>query len=709
MILLSAITLTTPAMVMGVGLVVLPIVAHLMNRRASRRVVFPSVQLLASVVAAQSSVFRLRRWWLLLLRCLAVVAIAIAFARPVWMGAQGETPGGEGAAVVIVVDRSASVGQRYTGVSGMHWVRSDARRVLDALVAGEDVANIVYATARPYGLLPGMTSNIEVLRGGLGALEPTYERADMGGALALAGRMLAGEPGRRRVVILTDLQASNWGDALERLSQEGGIAAGTGVTVIAPEHASPGNLGLHGGAVLSGSTRVGQSARLTVMLTNYGEQPKTTLVRMRVDGLARGSKSVSVGANETRGVSFEMVLDGAGEYLVEFSLPGDVLAADDRCYLVVLAVERPTVVVVSDDDTNLPGTGGYFMVRALSPYGDVRDRYRVRPVGSAGVTWPMLDGAAAVFVGDTGVIPGVGVAALHRYMEMGGGMVFFLGDGQVVTSLEALNRLSEDGVLPWMPEVWGDLTAGGEAVVISGGDWGGPLLSRLDETGGEALAQVRVMRRWSGGALDERGHVLLGYWDGVPALVWRGVGAGRLVLANMSPEATHSDLGKHGVFVSLMQGLVEDLQGSQAPKPGNVVGEVTRFTTDALIERDGAGLVVVHPDGETLVEAAFSIGEYGVSVGIHAPDAPGFYTVMQGDTALAVIAVNIDPRESDLRRVSADEIRLALRGEGGQPGVEHSTGGAGLAIHGEALWGWWLLIGLGLLGLEMGLVGYWRR
>ncbi len=53
--------LTTPAMLGGLALLSLPIVAHLLNRRARQAIVFPTIQLLRASVATQSWLYRLRR------------------------------------------------------------------------------------------------------------------------------------------------------------------------------------------------------------------------------------------------------------------------------------------------------------------------------------------------------------------------------------------------------------------------------------------------------------------------------------------------------------------------------------------------------------------------------------------------------------------------------------------------------------------------
>ena len=72
---LAAISLMIPAMLGGLALLSLPVLAHLLNRRARRTVVFPNVSMLVASSASHSSLFKLRRWILLLLRCLAVILL----------------------------------------------------------------------------------------------------------------------------------------------------------------------------------------------------------------------------------------------------------------------------------------------------------------------------------------------------------------------------------------------------------------------------------------------------------------------------------------------------------------------------------------------------------------------------------------------------------------------------------------------------------
>lgn len=66
----------------GVLAASVPIILHLLARQKPERVVFPGVAFLTSRLTHQKSRLKIRRWWLLALRVLAVIAFALVLARP---------------------------------------------------------------------------------------------------------------------------------------------------------------------------------------------------------------------------------------------------------------------------------------------------------------------------------------------------------------------------------------------------------------------------------------------------------------------------------------------------------------------------------------------------------------------------------------------------------------------------------------------------
>jgi hypothetical protein len=75
-------TFLHPALLLGLGLVAVPVILHLLLRARPKRLVFPALRLLQQRRLQNVRRMRLRQLWLLLLRMALVAAIVLALARP---------------------------------------------------------------------------------------------------------------------------------------------------------------------------------------------------------------------------------------------------------------------------------------------------------------------------------------------------------------------------------------------------------------------------------------------------------------------------------------------------------------------------------------------------------------------------------------------------------------------------------------------------
>jgi hypothetical protein len=709
--LFAFIELTTPAMLGGLALLSLPIIAHLLNRRARQAIVFPTIQLLRASVATQSWLYRLRRWILLCLRCLAVAMLVLAFSRPMWLEARTKNSGADkGAAVVLLIDTSASTAQRGAEVSVLGELRATAIRTLDSLRVGTDVADVVLASARPHGVFTNLSANIPALREELSHLEPTFERADLLQALALAGQLLSAHEGQRRLVILSDLQRTNWQEVAQGQRAGALLPSDTQLTVIDIGTAVPDNIGLSSPRHLPAQPLVGQPLRLVVQVANFAKSTKEVRLSVSLDGQSMPPQTVNLAAGESRDVMVETVLKGPGEHRAVFEIPADGLAADNRAFLVIEAQRRLPAVVVSDDDPNEAGTASYFLTRALAPHNDAKlDRFDVRHVRSWQLTDETLAGAA-VFVGYVGELTPQAAGTLLKFLQKGGGIVFFCGEGAVPRNLKTLEQTAgTEGILPWEPGLSRAKAAPDHALAITNGKWRSRLLREFDEQSQIAISQIQFTRVWSAGPLSPEATVLLNFSDGTPALGLRLVGLGEFLLANFSPALESSDLGKYGSFVALVQSLAQELgQGSSAKEAPAIVGEPYRSRQTFRIPADGR-LAVLDPKNEPAAFATSGDADH-VAIELQQTTLPGFYRFQLGDQTVATAAVNVDARESNLERIDRESLLGCFGMKATKLALEGAEGWEPLAnLRGRPLWGWCLTTTLAAFGIELFLLGYWKR
>jgi hypothetical protein len=100
-----------PLYLFGLAAAAIPILIHLFTRKRPREVPFSSLEFLTEVNRSEIRRIRVKQLLLLLLRTLAVIALALAMSRPVVKASAGAR-GGAATTIVALVDRSGSMGAR---------------------------------------------------------------------------------------------------------------------------------------------------------------------------------------------------------------------------------------------------------------------------------------------------------------------------------------------------------------------------------------------------------------------------------------------------------------------------------------------------------------------------------------------------------------------------------------------------------------------
>ncbi|MDQ3995154.1 MAG: VWA domain-containing protein, partial [Actinomycetota bacterium] len=138
-------TFLAPLFLAGIAAAAVPIYLHLVQRERKDAVEFPSLMFLQRIPYRSVRRQRIRHWALLALRCLALLLLATAFARPFFRRDVGVGAGGPGATreLVVLLDRSYSMGY------GDRWTRAQAaaRRAVDGLRPGDRATVIVFDEA----------------------------------------------------------------------------------------------------------------------------------------------------------------------------------------------------------------------------------------------------------------------------------------------------------------------------------------------------------------------------------------------------------------------------------------------------------------------------------------------------------------------------------------------------------------------------------
>src|SRR5713226_8272989 len=98
-----------PVYLFGLIAASLPVVIHLLSRRRIKRIRFPAVRFLLLSQRRISRTKRLRHWFLLALRTLAVLILVLLLARPIFQTGVGLFAAGGPSSIAVVLDNSLSM------------------------------------------------------------------------------------------------------------------------------------------------------------------------------------------------------------------------------------------------------------------------------------------------------------------------------------------------------------------------------------------------------------------------------------------------------------------------------------------------------------------------------------------------------------------------------------------------------------------------
>ena len=209
-------------------------------------------------------------------------------------------------------------------------------------------------------------------------------------------------------------------------------------------------------------------------------------------------------------------------------------------------------------------------------------------------------------------------------------------------------------------------------------------------------ARIFRYRSLEMGATD---RVLARFDDGAVAAAERKVGAGRVIVWTSTLDDSWNDLALKPVFLPLVHQLVKYVAQYEQPASWFTVGQVLDLSARS---KSRAERVVVTPSGQRVTQAAGQPGLLEL-------DEQGIYEIRSAGISgrrPEVIAVNLDPPESDLTPLDPRELVATVTGHATpgatQPTAPAEAGGvdAKEAERRQAVWWYLLLAGLLTLGAE---------
>ncbi|MDR1989454.1 MAG: BatA domain-containing protein [Acidobacteriaceae bacterium] len=667
----------TPLLLLGLGAIAVPVIVHLVQRERKQVIHFPSLMFVQKIPYQSVRRRRIRHWFLLLTRALAIALIVAAFARPfLRQNAIAAVATSAGAReVVILLDQSASMGY------GDYWQRAkdEAAKAIGNIGTNDRATLVLFSRNAEENIRA--TSDRGRLTAALNAAKVTASATRFGPALKLAESILARSTlPRREAILISDFQKTGWAGSEDVRFAEGMTL--TPISVAAPNAA---NVAVPSVSFSRASFSNQERITVTAGIANKSSAPATGVsVTLDISGHIIETKRVDIAPNAAASVVF------APFTLSEPSVHGivrtgnDGLAADNSFDFIITPSQSVSVLIINSGADNAPS---FYLAKALS-IGNT-PTFHVETLPAARVTPESIAKQSVVILNDTPLPPALAGGALKSYVERGGGLLVVLGEHSTLSAGDA-------SILPGMVGAIVN-RMDGRGATIGFRDYSHPVFEvfKAPRSGDFSAARVLRYRAIAQPSADSR--IIARFDDGAIAAVERRAGAGRVVMLTTTLDDSWTDLPLKPVYLPLVHQLARYLGQYEQTSAWYTVGQIADLTT---LFKSRTDRTVVTPSNERLrmpadTSSSLELTEHGVYEIRTAANASG-----RPDR----IAVNLDPAESDLTSLDPAELVAAVTGHATQ--ATATAAGASTELTPEetektqSLWWYLLILGLLLLVAE---------
>jgi len=639
-----------------------PIVIHLATRSRPRLTPFPAVRFIVASHRHSSAKFKLKQLLLLLLRIAALALFALVLARPWMTGVAGELRRAKAAVTaVFLLDNSYSMGYATDDTSAFEKAKATALAALDTFAAGESRVCLFLVSDTPQPVITDFEHafDLDAARRHIRDAKLSHRGTDCTAAVERAVGMLEQIDGPGKAVFLfTDLTARSWPATVP--AAEGKDAVPVYVADVGAEDpVNPAVLQAEGPP----SAPPGSPFEVKARVDAVGSPGRR--VELVIDGNRKGHKP----AGDQRPEQLSLIgstQKRSDEHWGRVTLTGrDPLPVDNSYAFTFRSHPERRVLLVNGAPSSIPRRDElHFLRTALAPEGLAAGQpFLVSEVPPGDLEETDLAQVDVVALCNVGEIGRAGWMTLRRFVSRGYGLLVFGGDHVTPEAMQPAVSPAETALLPCSV---GPAVTSEQAVRLEPGTLDHPILRPFEggRNGDLARARFHTYHR-----LDPNegapGQVVLAFKNGDPAIVAGRYGTGTVLVFASSCDMDWNTLPREVPYVILMQEALKFLAGGEPEQRDILAGSAPSLRLDAPKSVRSVALVLL-PDREP-EDVTERLDEITGRLNLPPIGTPGVYRVRvergegRGSEEL-LFAVNLDTSESDVRRLSADELAEMLLG-----------------------------------------------
>lgn len=670
-----------PGFLFALTAVAIPIIIHLFYFRRFKKVYFTNVRFLKEVKEETSARQKLRNLLVLLMRCLAVIFLVLAFAQP-FIPKDVEVKQGENA-VSIFVDNSFSMSALSEEAPLMEKARQRAKEIISAYSV-EDRFQVL--TNDFEGRHQHLVSKEEAI-GLVEEIKASPAVRTLSQILNRQNQVLASGKNTNKVsYIISDFQ-QNITD-LEHFTD-----TLLTVNLVPLQAVQEKNVSIDSAWFEAPVQMLSQPNPLIVKMKNWStEKAENIRLAIRLDGETKPAGELSIPANSSVTDTVNVSIQATGWHEAELNITDYPVQFDDR-YFFTYNVADAIKVLVIDEEKPDPFLNAAF--RGIS-YFQVTNQLSRQLDYSRFPSYELIvcNGLASISSGLA--------QELKQYVQNGGNvLVFPASNANVSTYNIFLSSIPANELLNFDQQERSVADVNSEEFVFKDVFENKSANLKLPVT----KANYRLSTHASRG--EEK---LLTYRDGSTFVAKYKSGQGILYLCAAPIEEQYSNLSKSGeIFVPMLYKMA--ISSARNRPIAYTIGRDETIETDNVVRGGESVYKLRGQEEEFIPQQRIVASKVFLSAQSQVLEAGYYDLFLNADSVLAKFAFNYDRRESNLAYFSAAQLK-----EKAGPNVSVLTGSAAANFEevvadrsrGVVLWKWCIVIALLALAGEVLLLRFWR-
>lgn len=683
--------------------VAVPLLIYLLNIRKPKKVRFSTLTFFDSLKSTSLKRIRIKRWLLLLIRSLAILALVLAASRPFLPPEFGWASNNQPKAIGIVIDNSPTMNRVDRNGPYIEQAKEAVRGIL--AIAGNDDRILIDITN-------GASLNIPLIskRAALSRLEDIVT-VNSGNYLherlqSVTDRIQGADEPNKILYLITDGQESQFSE----MESEDSVFENINVQVLEVGGGDVLNIGYESVNIEYGGISQTGSLQLRAALKNEGNQPAANqFISLFQDGELITQQAFDLQAGSNTEFLFDIPVSERDSVRVELLIEGDELSFDNRYYAAIELPEEKNILVFNQQ----PETEDFqsYLVPMLEIASEESGRMNIQFATINNFHLSELSQYDAVILDGIRRIPDYLSEALIDHVQAGAGLLFMPAANGDVNSYNRLLNFSNSGRYSNVIGSYGSFEPVDRMAEPAEGH---PIMEQMFEKPEDEEIRLNVPELFFYYEIEtgnqSSGMSILQTRTGNPLLVENRVGSGKIVYSAVGSDPGWSNFPVKPFFAPLFYRTVDYLvQGKEAALQVHELGSPFRTTLETNTES-----VQLIKNGETIfpeIQQTFQ----GTQVSYPAIEWQPGWLRLQTDAETKLYSVNQNAIESNLSSLTEEMISekmgtlfnsvSVVKAGSGNSGLENELE---LASFGREIWYWFVLIAIILLLLELLISRYYK-